>query len=29
MEVIDKIAATTVNGSRPKDDIKMKVRVIK
>lgn len=29
MEVIDKIAASTVNGSRPKDDIKMKVRVIK
>ena len=29
MEVIDKIAATEVNRSRPKTDVKMKVRVIK
>ncbi len=29
MEVIDKIAATAVNGTRPKTDVKMKVRVIK
>jgi len=29
MEVIDKIATTQVNGSRPKADMKMKVRVIK
>ncbi len=29
MEVIDKIAETAVNGTRPKTDVKMKVRVIK
>lgn len=29
LEVIDKIAATAVNGTRPKTDVKMKVRVIK
>jgi len=29
MEVIDKIATTQVNGSRPKTDMKMKIRVIK